>query len=100
MLFEPVPIGTMELKNRIVMPAMATHLADPHGYITDRLISYYGARVKGGAGYITVEHTCVHPSGKAHGKMVCLYNDQYIEGFKKLADVVHNLGSKIVVQLN
>ena len=100
MLFKPVQIGTMEVKNRIVMPAMATHLADPHGGITDSLISYYGARAKGGAGYITVEHTCVHPSGKAHGKMVCLYNDHHIEGFKKLADVVHNLGSKIVVQLN
>jgi 2,4-dienoyl-CoA reductase-like NADH-dependent reductase (Old Yellow Enzyme family)/thioredoxin reductase len=100
MLFQSGQIGTMEVRNRIVMPAMATHLADPQGGITDSLISYYGARAKGGVGYITVEHTCVHPSGRAHGKMVCLHNDHYIEGFKKLAEVVHNLGSKIVVQLN
>jgi 2,4-dienoyl-CoA reductase-like NADH-dependent reductase (Old Yellow Enzyme family)/NADH dehydrogenase FAD-containing subunit len=100
MLFTPIKIGRMEVKNRIVMPAMGTSLADREGTITDKLISYYRERAKGGAGYITVEHTCVHPSGKANDNMVCIYEDRFIDGFAKLAETIHHVGGKIVVQLN
>jgi 2,4-dienoyl-CoA reductase-like NADH-dependent reductase (Old Yellow Enzyme family)/thioredoxin reductase len=100
MLFSPIKIGTMEVKNRIVMPAMATSLADKEGRFTEELIAYYAERAEGGAGYITVEHTCVHPSGKAHERMLCLHDHQYMEGFAALAESVHQHGTKLVIQLN
>jgi 2,4-dienoyl-CoA reductase-like NADH-dependent reductase (Old Yellow Enzyme family)/thioredoxin reductase len=100
MLFSPISIGPMRVENRIVMPAMTTSLADREGCITDDLISYYRERARGGAGYITVEHSCVHPSGKANDRMVCIYDDRYIDGFIKLAEAIHREGGKIVVQLN
>ena len=89
MLFAPIRIGAMTIKNRIVLPAMGTSFADQHGQLTNRMIAYYCERAKGGAGYLTVEHACVHPSGKAHEKMVCLHDDRYIEGFSRLAQAVH-----------
>lgn len=85
MLFAPIGIGAMILKNRIVMPAMGTGFADRKGGLTDRLMAYYCERAKRGAGYLTVELACVHPSGKAHERMVCLHDDRYIEGFARLA---------------
>ena len=90
----------MEVKNRIVMPAMGTSLADKEGRFTEELIAYYEERAQGGAGYITVEHTCVHPSGKAHERMLCLYDEQYMGGFAALAQSVHQHGTKLVAQLN
>jgi 2,4-dienoyl-CoA reductase-like NADH-dependent reductase (Old Yellow Enzyme family) len=49
-LFSPVSIGTLELKNRIVMPPMGTNFATTEGLVTERQIAYYVERAKGGAG--------------------------------------------------
>jgi len=48
-LFSPFRIGNLELKNRIVMPPMATHFAGEDGLVNDRHIAYYLRRVRGGA---------------------------------------------------
>ncbi|MDD4877109.1 MAG: hypothetical protein PHQ86_08295, partial [Dehalococcoidales bacterium] len=58
-LSQPGWIGKMSLRNRIVMPAMATEFSTQEGYITERLKDYYEARAKGGAGLIIVEATSV-----------------------------------------
>lgn len=99
-LFSPFKIGSMELKNRIVMPAMETHLCDKDGFVTDEIISYYCARIKGGVGYVTIENTGVDPAGRLNDGMLCIHNDDFIAGFKRLADEIHKLDGKIVVQLS
>jgi 2,4-dienoyl-CoA reductase-like NADH-dependent reductase (Old Yellow Enzyme family) len=58
-LFEPVMIGSMEVKNRIVMCPMGLGYASVTGAVTDRLIDYYTERAKGGVGLIIVEGTCI-----------------------------------------
>jgi 2,4-dienoyl-CoA reductase-like NADH-dependent reductase (Old Yellow Enzyme family) len=64
-LLEPIKIGVMQLRNRIVMPAMGTNYADRDGAVTDRLLNYYIERAKGGVGLIIIEVTCVDsPIGK------------------------------------
>ncbi len=54
-LLTPARIGTVEIKNRIVMPSMTTRTADPEGLVTDASLAYYMARARGGTGLITVE---------------------------------------------
>jgi 2,4-dienoyl-CoA reductase-like NADH-dependent reductase (Old Yellow Enzyme family) len=54
-LLTPARLGTVEIKNRIVMPSMTTRLADDEGHVTDDSIAYYMARVRGGVGLITIE---------------------------------------------
>ena len=49
-LFEPIKIGTMELKNRIVMPPMGTNFASEEGFVTGRLVNHHVERAKGGVG--------------------------------------------------
>ncbi len=100
MLFSPFKIGSMELKNRIVMPAMETHLCDKEGFVTDELISYYRARAKGGVGYITIENTAIDLAGKINDGMLCIFDDKYIPGLKRLVDAIHEAGGKVVIQLS
>jgi 2,4-dienoyl-CoA reductase-like NADH-dependent reductase (Old Yellow Enzyme family)/thioredoxin reductase len=100
LLFTPLKIGGMEVNNRIILAPMGTSLADRRGSITDAFISYYRERAGGGAGYITVGNACVHPSGRAAERMVCIYDDAHTAGFVRLAEAIHAVGGKVVVQLN
>ena len=66
MIKEPFQFGHMELKNRLVMPPMATYYSDEQGHVTDKLLAYYEARARGGSiGLIIVEHAFVAQVGKA-----------------------------------
>lgn len=99
-LFEPIIIGTMELKNRLVMAPMGTSYGDD-GFVTDRLTDYLSARARGGAGLITVEVAYVHRLGKVglSGEL-SITDDKYIPGLKSLSDAIHRAGAKTVIQLN
>lgn len=55
-LFEPIYIGTMELKNRLVVPAMSTLFANQDGSCTEKFIAYHEAKAKGGWGLIITEY--------------------------------------------
>ncbi|MGR3311167.1 MAG: oxidoreductase, partial [Candidatus Brocadiales bacterium] len=100
LLFSPFKIGSMGLKNRLVMPAMETHLCDKEGFVTDELISYYRARAKGGVGCIIVENTAIDIAGKINDGMLCIFDDKYILGLKRLVDAIHECGGKVVIQLS
>ncbi|MCX6005065.1 MAG: FAD-dependent oxidoreductase [Chloroflexi bacterium] len=97
-LFEPAHIGKMKLKNRIVLPPMATMLANEDGSVSQRTIDYYEARAKGGAGLIIVEITA--PSLQCTElHQLSLGDDSYLPGWKELVKAVHQHGAKIAVQL-
>lgn len=97
-LFSPIKIKGMELRNRIVMPAMGTRMANEKSEVTQRLIDYHEARAKGGCGLNIVEVAAVHtPSAPAH--FVSISEDSYIEGHKRLTDAIHSAGGKAGIQL-
>ncbi len=97
-LFSPIKIRGMELKNRVVFPAMATHLTTADGYVTDALIDYHVARVKGGNGLNILEASSVHaPSAALTFARIC--GDEYIPGLKKLTDGIRAAGGKSCVQM-
>jgi 2,4-dienoyl-CoA reductase-like NADH-dependent reductase (Old Yellow Enzyme family)/thioredoxin reductase len=95
MLFTPLRIGSLELKNRIVMAPMATHYADETGAVTERLRNYYAERARGGAGLITIESGYIHPLGRGGTRRMGLHEDRLIPGLKGLVDAVHGEGAKI-----
>ncbi len=99
-LFSPFKIGSLRIKNRMVMSPMETHLCDKEGFVTEELIMYYKERALGGVGYITVENTAVEPVGRVNDGMLCIYDDKFIPGLKKLTDCIHAAGGKIVLQLS
>jgi len=92
-LFSPISINTLSLPNRIVMTAM--HLGyTPEGEVTDRLVDFYVARAKGGAGLIIVGGCPVDEYG-GMSNMVCLHHDRFMPGLRRLTGAVKQNGSRI-----
>ncbi len=100
-LFKPVKIGQMEIKNRIVMPGMATHTGTTDGYVTQKTKDYYEERARGGAGLIIVEITCVDfPSGKHSPCELSVDNAKYLLGLAELAATIKSYGARAALQLH
>lgn len=96
LLLSPGKIGTMELKNRVVFPAMGAGLCDDK--INQRVADYHARRAAGGAALCIVEISSVHITSKSHGNP-SLYSDEFIPAFHTIADAVHEAGGKCGVQL-
>ena len=99
-LFSPGHIGKLKIKNRVVMPPMATNFADSEGSVNDRHIAYYRERARGGAGLIIFEHTGIAKQGKAFPNMALIDSDAKVPQFQKLIQAVHDEGGKIFIQIN
>jgi len=98
-LFESIEICTMELKNRIVMPAMGTNFATEDGFVTRRLVNYYVERAKGGVGLIIVEGAYTESRGKGSIRQLAVDTDDKISGLKQLARTIKANSAKVAVQL-
>ncbi|MHA1395792.1 MAG: oxidoreductase, partial [Promethearchaeota archaeon] len=96
-IFEPFKIKSLEIANRIVMPAMHMNYSS-EGYIDDMELNFYIERAKGGVGLIIVGGCGVEKRGGAPN-MVMIDNDKYIDGFKDMAEKIHPYGSKLIAQL-
>ena len=97
-LLAPISLRGLELKNRVVFPAMATGFVAPGGYVTDRLIAYHVARVVGGSGLNVTEATSIHgPS--APGCFLNISADEFVPGLRRFTDAIHAAGGRAAVQL-
>jgi len=95
-LFSKYSLGTIELKNRIVMAPMTRSRAI--GNIpNDLMATYYGQR--SAAGLIVTEGTSPSPNGLGYSRIPGLFNESQVEGWKKVTKEVHANGGKIFVQL-
>lgn len=97
-LFQEGNIGTLTLKNRVVFPAMGTKMPDEQGFVTDQLIQYHVARVKGGCGLNVVEVAAIHPSSK-WPHVLGLNDDKYLPGLTRLATAIKEAGGKSCIQV-
>lgn len=100
LLLDPISIGTLTLRNRLVMPPMAVKKGE-NGTITQRVMDYYEQRVKDGVfGLVITEHCFVSASGQASPGQLSLSRDQDIEGLSKLVDMIHGYGMPVFAQIN
>lgn len=98
-LFEPSQIGRLQLKNRIVMPAMGNNWSTD-GFVTQRHIDYYVERARGGVGLVTTEGCSVqYPIGKGWQQMA-VDDDKFILGLSKLVAAIKNNGAKAAMQIH
>lgn len=95
---ESINIGNLKLRNRIVMPPMATAKSSD-GKVNEDLINYYSLRARE-TGLIILEHEYVSLEGKASAAQLSMADDSVIEGYKTLTDAVHEKGAKIFAQIN
>src|SRR3972149_755843 len=74
-LLSPITIKTLELANRKRM-------------------------ARGGAGLIIIEVCAVHPSAPSIDSELCVYEDRFVPGLRKLTEIAHAAGSQIALQLH
>ncbi len=98
MLKEAIRMNQLVLRNRIVMPPMATGKAD-HGAPDDNLNAYYAARANGTA-LIIVEHAYISPEGMAHSTQLSMADDSVVPAYRKLTDAVHERGAAVFAQIS
>ena len=88
-LFSPGCIGSLPLKNRILMAPMEKNLALPTGAVTQRYIDYCEARAAGGAALLLLESMYVRPAGQNHRHQLGIHDDELIPGYRRLIDACH-----------
>jgi len=99
-LFEPIAIGPLQIRNRLVMPAIGTMFGTEYGGITQRYIDFLVERARGGVGLIITGNSCVDwPRGKVGGNPLRLDDEKFLAGFNEMAESVKSHGARIVVQL-
>ncbi len=99
-LFSPIFIGRVEIKNRFVRSATHDFMAEEDGRISGRQLELYRNLGRGGVGLIITGHAYVQPMGKASPRQIAVDDDRFIPGLKKLAVSVHESGAKIFLQLS
>jgi 2,4-dienoyl-CoA reductase-like NADH-dependent reductase (Old Yellow Enzyme family)/thioredoxin reductase len=99
-LFSPFSIKSLQLKNRIVMPGLASFLIGNDGTITEAAIEHYRNRAAGGPAMIIMEACAVSPEGVVSNHQARIYDDQFIEGLSKIAAVMKSEGSVPAVQIH
>jgi len=99
-VLSPLTIKGMTIRNRVVMPPMGTNLGNEDGTVSEENLAYMRRRAQGGPGLIITEITGVHPNGIVSPRQLGAYDDRFIPGLKRLAQVVHDCGGKIAMQLH
>lgn len=100
-LCSPGRIGSMTLRNRIVVAAMGVNLAEEDGSCGEALQSFHGRQAEGGAALIVVGSAGVAwPAGGNEPRQVAVSEDRHIDGIRALADRVHSHGAKLALQLH
>lgn len=96
----PLQLPHLKLKNRIIRSATHSFLPSEDGRMTEAEYAMYEALAKNGVGLIITGHCCVDPLGRANKQQVNIYDDSYIDQFKKAAELVHAHGAAFVPQIS
>jgi len=100
LLFEPIKVGGVQLKNRLVLSPMCMYSAQNRdGQLTEWHHTHYTSRVIGGIGLIIQEATAVLPEGRISPDDLGVWSEEHKAGMAHLANSVHILGGKIGIQL-
>lgn len=95
-LFTPTQFGSLSLKNRIVMAPLTRSRAI--GNLPNALMEQY-YRLRANAGLIITEGTSPSPNGLGYARIPGLFNEEQVQGWRRVTDGVHQAGGRIFVQL-
>lgn len=98
-LFSPINIGTLKLRNRLVMAPMGTNFGAGNGFVSEHNINHYTEKARNGMALLIVEAMYVHQSGAHRKNALALTDDKYIPGLTELTESVHKEGAAIAAQL-
>jgi 2,4-dienoyl-CoA reductase-like NADH-dependent reductase (Old Yellow Enzyme family) len=100
-LLSPIKIGPVELKNRMVLAPMNETFSGHDGQATEQMVSYFGARAKGGAAWVSTGAIMgTRLSSKfVWGRNIYLFHEGHIQGLNLLTDRIHYFDSLATAQM-
>jgi 2,4-dienoyl-CoA reductase (NADPH2) len=98
-LWNPLELGPVSTRNRIVFSAHLTNYARD-GKPTEQHAAYYAARAAGGAGLIITEEHSTHPTDWPYEKLIHGFHRDVIPGYRAITDAVHRHRTPIFAQIN
>lgn len=100
-IFSPVKIGKFTCKNRIKYASTEDNFNSEDGFVSNKEVAYMEAQAKGGAAIVTTQGAYTDPRGEGKGYvgMMGIWDDKFIPGLKKIADVIKENDSLAMLQL-
>ena len=92
-LFSPFRFKDLTLKNRIVLPALASFLIEDDGSITEKTVNHYRLRAAGGPAMVITEACAVSQEGIVSNHQARIYDDRFIKGLSKIARAIKSEGA-------
>jgi 2,4-dienoyl-CoA reductase-like NADH-dependent reductase (Old Yellow Enzyme family) len=99
LLFEPMRLRSVTLRNRIVLSPMVTY-SGRDGFITDWHLMHLGKFAAGGAGLVMMESTKIEPRGCSTIYDTGLWKDEFVEPLSSLTSFVKSFGASVGIQLS
>lgn len=100
-LFQPIRIGNIRLKNRIIAAPTSPSMITTEGHFTPEMTAYLEEKALGGAGVVTYGEAIVHSAtGKSHNKQLQLDSFGVKQGMAQTARAIHNAGAYANIQLS
>lgn len=92
-------IGTISLKNRVIVPPMASQTASQSGHVTTQTLDHYIKLASSRASMIMVEYTYIHQSGKSETNQLGISSGNHVSGLAKLASAIKSTGATSAIQI-
>lgn len=100
-LLKQLQINKLTLKNRLIMPPMATSKSEEDGKVSQEVLDYYNEKSQGGhLALIIIEHSFIAQEGKASRNQLSIAEDSVVDKLKELSNILHRNGSIAVMQIN
>lgn len=97
MLLQPFSLGSIPLRNRVVMAPMTRNRATAEHLPTAIMADYYGQRAS--IGLIVTEGVAPSPNGAGYARIPGLYNAEQVAAWKPVTEAVHARGGRIFMQI-
>ena len=98
-LFSPLKVGSLTLKNRVAMAPMSMHYEVADGTVPKRLADIFVRRAEGGTGCVTIDAVTIDSRYQYMGYTTAMDSDDLIPGFRDFAKRVENAGSTLIPQI-
>ncbi|MFF2158028.1 NADH:flavin oxidoreductase [Paenibacillus chitinolyticus] len=98
-LNDPITIGGITLKNRLIMAPLQQYKGTAEAYATEHHIEHYGRRAKH-VGLVILESTAVSSNGRLWPNDIGIYTDRHVEPLRKVTDAVHRHHTPVFIQLS
>ncbi|RXZ83118.1 NADH:flavin oxidoreductase [Paenibacillaceae bacterium] len=98
-LNDPISLGSLSLKNRLIMAPLQQYKGTPEAFPTDHHIEHYSRRA-GHVALIILESTAISSSGRLWENDIGIFTDQHVEPLRKITEAIHEHQTPVFIQLS